>query len=240
MSVDKLGMTGLAGLSSMDALLPASTPRTDGDVQKQFQAVLVRQLLKQLPLGLEGGQAEMFSSMVYDALTEQLVSSGALDSGVPMSSPHVAPAKPAPVHVTSAFGLRHDPIDGTDREHRGVDLEAPLGAPILAVQDGTVTFAGRSGGYGNLVIVDHGDGLQTRYAHCDRLDVAVGQQVRAGEAIAAVGQTGRATGPHLHLEVRLDGEPTDPIPWLRRTGAKAIAEPIRGGEQRRTPAGRRP
>jgi murein DD-endopeptidase MepM/ murein hydrolase activator NlpD len=223
-------------LGSLDALAtPASrdTPRsaTARDAAAQFEALMLRQLLDELPLGLEGTQAETFSSLVYDALAQQLVEAGglgladALEGGIAPT----APRAPHP-HVTSAFGLRRDPLDGTRRQHDGVDLDAPAGSTIRSLQPGVVTFAGEARGYGNLVIVDHGEGLETRYAHCDRLDVAVGQRVGGGEALATVGATGRATGPHLHLEVRRDGAPTDPLPWLDRFGPKAIVDPIRGAE----------
>jgi murein DD-endopeptidase MepM/ murein hydrolase activator NlpD len=186
--------------------------------------------------------------MVYDALAQQLVDAGGLGlaDGLTRGMAHPGPARasaPLP-HVTSAFGARVDPIDGTRRMHDGVDLDAPAGAPVRAIRAGRVTFAGDARGYGNLVIVDHGDGLETRYAHCARLEVAVGQVVGSGDAIATVGATGRATGPHLHLEVRRDGVPVDPMPWLRRppTGgtdpvsAKAVGAPIRGAAQRGIPA----
>ncbi len=113
--------------------------------------------------------------------------------------------------LTSRFGQRADPFDGTRRSHQGVDIAAPRGAPVSPVKAGTVTMAGRRSGYGNVVVVDHGDGLTTLYAHCDSLSVRAGQQVQPGDVIAQVGDTGRATGPHLHFEVRSDGVAVDPI-----------------------------
>lgn len=112
--------------------------------------------------------------------------------------------------ITSDFGLRHDPINGQQRSHHGIDIAAPRGTPIGAAGAGTVVFAGRRGGYGNTVIVEQPDGKQTLYAHADQLLVNVGDVVDAGQTIATVGSTGRSTGPHLHFEVRENGQPVDP------------------------------
>jgi murein DD-endopeptidase MepM/ murein hydrolase activator NlpD len=116
--------------------------------------------------------------------------------------------------VSSTFGPRVHPVTGRQGMHSGLDIAAPTGTPIAAAAGGTVTFAGVRGGYGNIVIIDHGDGRETRYAHADRMLVQAGQRVAAGEQVATVGATGTATGPHLHLEVRVDGNPVDPRPLL--------------------------
>ncbi len=113
--------------------------------------------------------------------------------------------------VSSPFGWR----DG--RPHEGLDIAAAEGEPIRAVRSGRVAFAGPRGTYGNTVIIDHGDGLETLYAHALQVLVEPGQWVEAGEVIALVGSTGRSTGPHLHLEVRLNGIPYDPLLCLTRT-----------------------
>ena len=110
--------------------------------------------------------------------------------------------------LTSGFGERWG------RQHSGVDLALPTGSPVYAAKSGVVTCAEYSGSYGNLVKIDHGDGMETYYAHCSRLDVVAGQQVGAGQQIAAVGSTGNSTGPHLHFEVRVDGVARDPAKWL--------------------------
>lgn len=111
--------------------------------------------------------------------------------------------------VGSPFGARGG------RAHEGIDLPAPMGTPVLAAADGEVVYAGGGiRGYGNLVVLQHGGDLLTVYAHNSALFVAQGQGVRAGERIAAVGQTGRATGPHLHFEVRQGQIPRDPMPYL--------------------------
>lgn len=116
--------------------------------------------------------------------------------------------------VTSPFGLRIHPVYGTERFHSGVDFGTPLGTPILAVLDGVVVTAGPGGGYGNVVIVKHADGLSTVYAHLSIIYVKPGEFVKQGQVIALSGNTGVSTGPHLHFEVRKDGTPTDPIPYL--------------------------
>lgn len=112
--------------------------------------------------------------------------------------------------VNSPFGLREDPIDGHERHHAGVDLGAPMGAEVAAAGGGVVVEAGARGGYGNMVVIDHGNGLETRYAHLSEVSVKEGERITGGARVGSVGETGRATGPHLHFEVRRDGRPVDP------------------------------
>lgn len=121
---------------------------------------------------------------------------------------------PVQAPLTSPFGWRIHPILGTERFHSGVDFGADFGTLISAAEAGTVIFAGWSGGYGQTVILDHGGGMTTLYAHAQRLLVREGQFVQQGQPIAEVGSTGLSTGPHLHFEVRLNGEPTDPLAYL--------------------------
>lgn len=118
-------------------------------------------------------------------------------------------------HRTSGFGYRTDPISGERLEHLGLDFSGPVGEPILALADGIVTFSGKNSGYGNLVELEHVDGLRTRYAHNQANLVSRGARVKKGEAIATLGSTGRSTGPHVHIEVRLDGTPIDPGFFVR-------------------------
>lgn len=125
----------------------------------------------------------------------------------------------SPGRVTSTFGLREDPIHGGERQHHGLDLAAPSGTPILSVGDGVVLRSGWVPGYGRMVEVDHGGGVVARYAHGSRLDVEVGAQVQKGSVLGAVGSSGRSTGSHLHLEVRVDGQPVDPAAWLHGEGS---------------------
>ncbi len=121
---------------------------------------------------------------------------------------------PVAGEITSPFGWRMHPVLGYERFHAGLDIGADYGATIYAAERGTVIFAGWYGGYGNTVIIDHGGNIITLYAHTSELYVVEGQTVQRGQAIAAVGSTGLSTGPHLHFEVRRDGEPTDPIAFL--------------------------
>lgn len=116
----------------------------------------------------------------------------------------------AGARMTSGFGLRVHPILGYSRFHRGMDFGAPMGAPIISAAAGRVVFAGRHGGHGNYVKVDHGKGLATAYAHMSRIAVRVGQSVAQGQLLGAVGSTGMSTGPHLHYEVYRNGQPIDP------------------------------
>ncbi|WP_206070853.1 M23 family metallopeptidase [Nodosilinea sp. P-1105] len=121
---------------------------------------------------------------------------------------------PTNARISSGFGNRIHPILGYSRFHSGVDFAASHGTTIRAADSGRVIFSGWYGGYGQTVIVDHGDGLSTLYAHASRLFVKEGQSVRQGEAIAAVGSTGLSTGPHLHFEVRQNGNPVNPMGYL--------------------------
>lgn len=116
--------------------------------------------------------------------------------------------------ISSNFGTRFHPIDKKTKFHGGVDIAVPRGTPINSAADGVVTFAGKRGGYGNVVIVEHADGRETFYAHCDKLLVEKGQIVSGGELIAEAGSTGKSTGPHLHFELRENGKPIDPMKFL--------------------------
>lgn len=116
--------------------------------------------------------------------------------------------------VTSTFGYRIHPIFGDRRLHAGLDMRASSGTPILAPAPGDVVFAGWRGGYGNTTIIDHGGGVATMYAHQSAIRVEAGDTVRRGQVIGAAGSTGNSTGSHLHFEVRVNGTPVDPLPYL--------------------------
>ena len=122
--------------------------------------------------------------------------------------------KPANGWYTSRFGYRLSPYTDKPMMHEGLDIAAAPGTPVFATADGTVTFAGYDAGYGKLVIIDHGYGVETRYGHNSEIHVTAGEKVRHGERIAAVGSTGRSTGPHVHYEVRVNGQPVDPINYI--------------------------
>lgn len=114
-------------------------------------------------------------------------------------------------NITSRYGAREAIRDHT---HKGLDIAAKTGTPIYAVADGTVTFSGTMGGYGNLMIIDHGNGITTYYGHCSRLNKKEGAKVKAGDVIGAVGNTGNSTGSHLHFEIRKNGVYVNPIQYL--------------------------
>lgn len=122
----------------------------------------------------------------------------------------------APAHgiLTSGYGMRRDPLTGARSFHRGVDIAAAPGQPVHATADGLVVRAGRLGGLGRAVVVAHGFGTTTRYGHLARLTVAPGDEVKRGDVLGLVGNTGRSTGYHLHYEVHVDGRPVDPTAYL--------------------------
>jgi murein DD-endopeptidase MepM/ murein hydrolase activator NlpD len=125
------------------------------------------------------------------------------------------------LEVTSSFGARTDPFLGRPALHTGVDLREGYGAEILSTGAGRVAFAGPAGGYGDMVEIDHGNGVATRYAHMGSIAVVEGQAVGRSAVLGLVGATGRATGPHLHYEVRVDGDPVDPTRFI--AGAERLA-----------------
>lgn len=123
---------------------------------------------------------------------------------------------PAPGQaVSSPFGVRRDPFLRRPAMHAGIDFRARSGTPVLATGAGEVIRAGWAGGYGRLIEIDHGNGWSTRYAHLSRIDVKIGEKLATGDAIGAVGSTGRSTGPHLHYEIRRHGKATDPLRFLK-------------------------
>lgn len=121
---------------------------------------------------------------------------------------------PARGWVTSDFGSRLDPYTADRVMHQGLDIAAPHGKEVFSPSDGTVVFAGLEGGYGNVIVIDHGYGIKTRYGHLAKILVKSGVKVKRGEKIAAVGNTGRSTGPHLHYEVRVNGIPQNPRKFI--------------------------
>ena len=125
--------------------------------------------------------------------------------------------------LTSPFGYRVDPFLGRLALHPGVDLAEAYGAEIHAAATGRIVHAGLAGGYGIMVEIDHGNGLATRYAHMSEALVEEGQEVDKGAVLGRLGSTGRSTGPHLHYEVRVDGEPVDPERYLRAGAADLAA-----------------
>jgi murein DD-endopeptidase MepM/ murein hydrolase activator NlpD len=134
--------------------------------------------------------------------------------------------------ISSYFGVRRDPFNGRAAMHPGLDLKGAYGAPIYAAGEGTVTFVGRKSGYGNAVEISHGNGLMTRYGHMSATRATLGQHVAAGTVIGAIGSTGRSTGPHLHFEVRINGNAVNPRPFLE--SAPYVLEEARAGTASRS------
>ena len=148
-----------------------------------------------------------------DALHAATDRIAALAAKLPAMSPDLAilTTQPIPDTLSSGYGWRDDPIRHTWKFHGGTDFKADPGTPVGAAGDGVVVFAARQGGYGNVIYIDHGGGVVTLYGHLRRIEVKQGDSVMAGQRIGQVGSTGRATGPHLHFEVRLDNRPVDPV-----------------------------
>lgn len=183
----------------------------------QLTGLLVRELLKASHVfaaaDASGGLAQdAFVNIVADAVAH------AQQGAHLPPAPHRAQAAPTSLlgvvggagRVSSDFGPRVDPINGHRSFHHGVDIAAGRGTPIHALASGLVTRAGEQGGYGLVVEVEGADGDTVRYAHAERLDVRVGDRVEAGQALGAVGSSGRSTGPHVHVEVLHEGHSVDP------------------------------
>ncbi len=119
-------------------------------------------------------------------------------------------------YITSNYGIREHPIQGVIKSHTGIDIgNAGFGAPVIAAADGVVSMASYYGGYGNCVMINHGNGISTLYGHGQKILTTVGTEVKKGDLIMEVGSTGNSTGPHLHFEVRINGQPTDPLPYVQ-------------------------
>ncbi len=178
--------------------LSAKISKIDRDAQRRLASFyMLRGILK------DGAsdQIQALQSTVFAAGTP----------GANMTTPSIWPAKGV---ITSPFGVRVDPVFGGSAYHEGVDIANDYGTPIQATAAGVVTFAGYSGGYGNLIEIDHGNGFVTRYGHNSVLLVTVGTKVNQGESIALMGSTGKSTGSHVHYEVRINGSPIDPMLFL--------------------------
>jgi murein DD-endopeptidase MepM/ murein hydrolase activator NlpD len=144
-----------------------------------------------------------------DSIAELLRQHGSAPGG-----PAHCDARPVPGPIVNGFGPRVDPVSGAQGFHPGDDLQATSGTPIRACRSGVVVIAGPQGGYGNAVVIDHGGAMATLYGHQSRIAVSANQRVNAGDVIGYAGATGYATGPHLHFEVRLSGNPVDPTSYL--------------------------
>ena len=176
--------------------------------------------LQRLATSADGSLDPRFRRMAMS-----LARMGLLERGL-AGIPQVVPASMD--YISSGFGYRSDPFTGEGAFHSGLDFKGPYGAPIYAAAKGTIRFVGRKQGYGNCVEIDHGNGLLTRYAHMSGFRAAVGQPVKAGDLIGAIGSTGRSTGPHLHFEVRVNDRAVNPRPFLE--AAPHVLEKARTGQ----------
>ncbi len=153
-------------------------------------------------------ESKKIESLINRLLEEQRRESGEAPS-------QLAWPVPGYTRITSGYGTRIHPITRRSSFHSGIDIGAPTGVPIVAAESGTVILARYYGGYGNCVIIDHGGGMTTLYAHAHTLNTSVGQRVTRGQRIAAIGSTGFSTGPHLHFEVRINGQTRNPLNYVR-------------------------
>ena len=164
------------------------------------------------------GEADTQLSVLEALLFNRQLDRSALPSRDPIANSY----------ITSGFGGRADPFGGGRQFHKGIDFEADVGDPVLAVADGVVSYSGVRSGYGNVIEIDHGNGYVTRYAHNSALDRSVGDLVRSGQQIARAGSTGRSTGAHVHFEVWQDGAVVNPRKFLGHNDALARHGPDRG------------
>lgn len=162
--------------------------------------------LMKLATGADGSLDPRFQRM-----GASLARMNALENSL-ASIPQVSPAHVA--YVSSSYGYRADPFTGGAAFHAGLDFPGPMGSPIYAAAKGRISFVGQRQGYGNCIEIEHGNGLMTRYGHLSGFRARIGQEVDAGTVIGAMGSTGRSTGSHLHFEVRVNGNPVNPRPFL--------------------------
>lgn len=174
-------------------------------------------LVREAPLSekeLQGKISDLIAQIDFHTdhlsdLEAKLLQQSVLKDTLPNSSPVAA------AYNSSSFGWRLDPFNGHKAFHEGLDFTAAAGTPIYAAAGGIVTVAEQTPDYGKIVKIDHGSGLETRYAHASLLLVKPGERVEKGQVVAQVGSTGRSTGPHLHYEIRLNGNPLDPRKYLK-------------------------
>ena len=210
-AVDELGVRAKvdpAAGQAMEKLPPAVTSRAMGGGSMAGPAIV----------GAISAPASAFSALsdLLGAIEARLAS---VRSGVERRQA-LASATPSiwPVAgwLSSSYGNRRDPFNGGSDFHPGLDISADFGRPVMATADGVVESASPSGNYGNLIVIDHGFGISTRYGHLSRFAVGNGQQVRRGDVIGYVGSTGRSTSPHLHYEILVNGKLTNPLKLLAR------------------------
>jgi len=218
-SLDQVERRQMAALSSVEANMESRVRRMRGvftDLgldMTQLEAATPRAgvggpfVPVKLPADAGAVERQLYRINVTRAAVDRLNRTLAL---VPYRKPVIGE-----VEFTSGFGVRSDPFLGRPAMHTGLDFRAAMGDPVRATANGKVVSSGWAGGYGRMVEVDHGNGLSTRYGHLSEINVKVGDVIRIGQVIGAVGSTGRSTGPHLHYETRIDGDAVDPQKFLR-------------------------
>jgi murein DD-endopeptidase MepM/ murein hydrolase activator NlpD len=228
---------------------------------REFEAVFTYQLLKSMRKTIEksdlfhGGQGEeIYESLLDQELSKQLAGSGGTslanllyqqlrgkaglgelpetDMGEAVDSSAQNFQWPLKTRISSGFGWREDPITGQQRFHQGVDLPAAEGSPVRAALSGRVVYSDFKQDYGHVVVLDHGQGFTTLYAHNQENLVKTGDLVRKGDFLARVGSSGRSTGPHLHFEVRKDGDYLDPLDYLDFNKGKKNHKLARSGQKK--------
>lgn len=182
-----------------DSIVGVGGPAPQDDVDREFNEIQQRidEVRRQIDLRRESQEE------IQGILNDQRSLLAAKPSGWPIKG-----------WLTSKFGMRRDPFNGRRKMHEGLDIAARTGTPVVATADGIVSSVRTEAGYGKVAVVDHGYGYRTIYGHNSRIYVKVGQRVRRGDRIAAVGNTGRSTGSHIHYEVRLNGVPVNPKKYL--------------------------
>jgi murein DD-endopeptidase MepM/ murein hydrolase activator NlpD len=218
-SLDRVESRQLAALSSVEDGMESRARRMRGVItdlgldMAQLEAATPRVgmggpfIPVKLPPNASAFDRQLYQINITRAQVERLNRTLAL---VPYRKPVVGE-----VEFTSGFGIRSDPFLGRPAMHTGLDFRASMGDPVRATANGKVASSGWAGGYGRMVEIDHGNGLSTRYGHLSEISVKVGDTIKIGQVIGAVGSTGRSTGPHLHYETRIDGEAVDPQKFLR-------------------------
>jgi murein DD-endopeptidase MepM/ murein hydrolase activator NlpD len=204
LQLDSLGQR-VSGLAGNRPAVPPSKPAQGGPfLPEAMTAGELQQEIERLATTIDNSAEDLAALELQ--LLEKRVSDRLLPTTLPVRN----------AYFGSPFGSRIDPIAGLRARHEGIDFVAPAGTPIVAAADGVVVVAEFHPEFGNMVDIDHGDGLTSRYAHLSRLDVATGRLIKRGDEIGAVGTTGRSTGPHLHFEVRMLGVAQNPALFLKQ------------------------
>lgn len=213
-------VSGLAGLRPEDARLPSQKALAG---PKGGPYLPVSPTMKEInaaidAMNMRGDERSDVFTMIESRLFEQRMRSLMVPSSAPVAGP-----------ISSGFGFRSDPFTGRTALHAGLDFPANVGTSIVAAAGGVVVASEVHPNYGNMVMIDHGNNLVTRYAHASKVLVKAGDLVKRGQLIAEVGSTGRSTGPHLHFEVHLDGVPQDPAKFLFSRNGERLPPQVADG-----------